>query len=144
MLIHTASGLIVIWSNKLSLYLNSYDLKWNVYVKITGAHHMFLRHLNFWDQNELVFWRSYLNNYFICISQSINVFFFQTNQSICVYNMSSRGNYLLPNMPLWAREANKRSTQSSEDSCCNFHHLRVICVLFSQILYLRKHTWATN
>lgn len=36
MLIHTASGLIVIWSNKLSLSLNSHNLKWNVYAKLLG------------------------------------------------------------------------------------------------------------
>ena len=43
MLIHIAVELIAICSNKLSFYLNSYDLKWNVYAKMTGVHHMFLR-----------------------------------------------------------------------------------------------------
>lgn len=43
MLIHIATGLIAVWSNKLNLYLNSSDLKWNVYGKITGVYHMFLR-----------------------------------------------------------------------------------------------------
>lgn len=42
MLIHIATGLIVVWSNKLN-YLNSSDLKWNGYGKITGVYHMFLR-----------------------------------------------------------------------------------------------------
>lgn len=59
--------------------------------------------------------------------------FFHTNQSICVYNMSSKGNYLLSNMPLWAKEADKGITCSHLGT-----YFVIVTIWESSVFYLLK------